>query len=188
MSSHQDLSPAKFYTYAHFRLDDGKCLYIGKGKSRRAWSKAGRSDWWKRTVAKHGYRVQILATWESEEDAFQHEKLLIACFRDMGHPLVNLTDGGEGMSGCRHSAETKVKISECARLQWSSVDARVAQAEKTRQRMAIPEARAVLSERAKQRMSSPEARRTLSERARNQMASPEVRTKLSLRMSGESNP
>ena len=128
-------SKSQYYTYAHFRADDGKCLYIGKGKGKRAWVTSKRSAWWKSVVAKHGYRVQILATWESEEEAFEHEKFLIACFRDMGHPLVNLTGGGEGPSGLKHSAETRAKMAERARQQWSSPEARAAQAERARQQM-----------------------------------------------------
>jgi len=84
-----------FYTYGHFRQDDGLCFYIGKGNGGRAYDKR-RSEYWKRTVAKHGIRIDILAHWDAEEEAFEHEKFLIKCFRDLGHPLANFTDGGEG--------------------------------------------------------------------------------------------
>ena len=160
MSSHQDIPRAKYYTYAHFRLDDGKCFYIGKGKSSRAWVTKGRSQFWKNVVAKHGYLVQILATWESEEEAFEHEKFLIACFRDMGHPLVNLTDGGEGVSGFKHGTEVRAKISAAA----STSEERAARSERQRQRMSSPEARQALVERAKQQWSDPYARQAQAER------------------------
>ena len=71
-----------------------------------------RNVFWQRTVAKHGKpHVEILANWDTEIEAFDHEKLLIASFKDMGFKLVNLTDGGEGPSGSKHSEETKRKLS-----------------------------------------------------------------------------
>jgi len=101
-----------FYTYAHY-TPQGRLFYIGKGSSeRRAYHMQGRNDYWNKIVAKYGNpEVQILANWNTEEEAFSHEKLLISCFRDMGYELANLTDGGEGTSGLRLSEEHKAKIS-----------------------------------------------------------------------------
>ena len=42
---------------------------------------------------------------------FEHEKVLIACFKDMGYKLANLTDGGQGSSGLKQLDETKQKRS-----------------------------------------------------------------------------
>lgn len=88
-----------FYTYIHTRASDNKPFYVGKGKGRRAHETRGRNDHWKRTVAKHGLKVDIAAEWPTEAEAFEHEKFLIACFRDMKMPLVNQTDGGDGLAG-----------------------------------------------------------------------------------------
>lgn len=98
------------YTYSHSRESDGQIFYIGKGSGRRAWAFGKRSEYWKRVAAKHGVTVQILATWPSEQEAFEHEKLLIACFLGMGHELCNHTAGGDGASGWKHSPETIAKI------------------------------------------------------------------------------
>lgn len=95
-----------YYTYAHFTADTKKLFYIGKGSKRRAWQTAGRNPFWKHTVAKHGHTVKILAKWETESDAFEHEKFLISCFDKQ---LVNLTDGGEGVSGIKQTEEHKEK-------------------------------------------------------------------------------
>jgi hypothetical protein len=47
----------------------------------------------------------------SEQAAFEIERAFIAAIgRFPDGPLVNLTDGGEGLSGHRHTAETKAKI------------------------------------------------------------------------------
>lgn len=97
------------YTYTH-QTADGRVFYVGKGKDRRAWAKNKRSVYWQRVVKKHGLQVQIAARWPTEAEAFEHEKFLIWCFRDMGAELVNFTDGGEGSSGWQHDAETVAKI------------------------------------------------------------------------------
>ena len=101
-----------FYTYAHY-TPEGRLFYIGKGSgNRRAYNFHKRNAHWKSIVAKYGNPdVQILAHWDTEEEAFDHERLLISCFRDLGHKLCNLTDGGEGPSGSKHSEETKAKLS-----------------------------------------------------------------------------
>ena len=96
------------YTYAHSKLD-GTIFYIGKGIGRRAYSK-NRNDYWKRIVAKYGYEVQILAYWDTEEEALDHEVLLISCMKDMKIELCNLTDGGEGATGYKHTNEHKTKL------------------------------------------------------------------------------
>lgn len=88
-----------YYTYIHIRESDGLVFYVGKGQRQRAWQRTGRSDWWHRAADKHGVEVIICGEFNSEVCAFTHEKILIAKFRALGHPLVNVTDGGEGSSG-----------------------------------------------------------------------------------------
>jgi len=99
-----------YYTYLHRRASDGQPFYVGKGMGSRAWSAKNRNQHWTRTCAKHGVTVEVLAHWSTEAEAFEHEKFLIWCFKDMGCKLVNMTDGGEGQSGYEHSDETKQKI------------------------------------------------------------------------------
>ena len=98
-----------YYTYGHYKADSKQLFYIGKGKDRRAHEKDSRSDYWRNIVNKHGYSIEIFAEWESEEDAFIHEKFLIECFRDLTD-LCNLTEGGEGCSGYIWSDEQKAKL------------------------------------------------------------------------------
>lgn len=92
------------YTYIHRRADDGKVFYVGKGSIKRSKSSWGRNTWWARVKAKHGIVVELVAQWPSEREAFEHESFLIACFRGMGEPLVNMTDGGGGCVGAVRSA------------------------------------------------------------------------------------
>jgi hypothetical protein len=100
----------RFYTYMHTRLSDNKVFYIGTGHGRRAWNTA-RNPHWKKTVAKHGYRVDICAEFETDREALQHEVFLIACFRDLYAPLVNYTDGGDDIAGFKKSLEERAKMS-----------------------------------------------------------------------------
>ena len=102
-----------FLTYAHY-TPQGRLFYIGKGSSeRRAHYFGGRNNYWNKVVAKYGTpEVQVLAHWDTEEEALSHEVLLISCFRDMGYELANLTDGGEGTSGYKHTEEHRRKNSE----------------------------------------------------------------------------
>lgn len=94
-------------TYAHYK-PDGSMFYIGKGSVSRAHSSSGRNVVWKRTVEKHGgFKVEILGRWKTEQEAFDHEIFLIDTIRKMGVPLVNISSGGLGSIGFRHTAEHK---------------------------------------------------------------------------------
>ena len=107
-----------YYTYLHTRNDTGKVFYIGKGQGKRCYNKKSRNKWWKHIESKAGRTVEILAYWNTNKEACEHERLLIACFRDMGYELVNICDGGEGnglpgklngMYGKTHSEEARAK-------------------------------------------------------------------------------
>ena len=99
-----------FYTYAHYKPKGG-LFYIGKGAGNRAYDMKMRNQYWHNVVAKYGNPyVEILANWNTDEEALDHEKLLISCFKDMGFKLVNLTDGGEGISGYKHTQEAIQKM------------------------------------------------------------------------------
>jgi len=99
-----------FCTYAHY-TPQGTLFYIGKGSNeRRPHYLKGRNNYWNKVVAKHGKpKVEVLARWQTETEAFEHEKLLISCFRDLGFKLCNLTDGGDGTSGYKQTEEHRQK-------------------------------------------------------------------------------
>lgn len=101
-----------FYTYAHY-TPQGRLFYIGKGSSlRRAKHFKNRNSYWDNVVKKYGApKVEILAKWPTEAEALEHEKFLILCFRELNYALCNLTDGGEGTSGHKQTAEHRAKIS-----------------------------------------------------------------------------
>lgn len=93
----------KWLVYAHYRLDTGECFYIGKGTEKRARAKDSRNPIWKRIEAKAGRKVVIVQYFENEQDALDFEIDLIAKY----NPTANITVGGEGISGFKHTEETK---------------------------------------------------------------------------------
>lgn len=97
-----------FYVYTHHRATDGAVFYVGKGTKGRAHKSHGRNAHWKRIVAKYGYYVNIVADGLTESEALEKETQLIAEIGKIA--LCNMTDGGEGMSGYRHSETGKLKI------------------------------------------------------------------------------
>ena len=115
--------------YQHRRKDTNEVFYIGISHEKyRPYSKLSRNVTWKSIVNKHGYEVDILISGCSWEDACKIEKALI---KDYGRadlelgPLVNLTEGGDGvrlfrekngMFGKKHKIDTLKKISENSKL------------------------------------------------------------------------
>jgi hypothetical protein len=86
--------------YTHAR-PDGRVFYVGKGTPRRARSICQRPKQHKDKIKKYGAQNIRITFYpcSSEQDAFSKEVLLIAHYRALGVPLLNLTDGGEGASG-----------------------------------------------------------------------------------------
>ena len=100
--------------YRHLRNDTGTPFYVGIGKTtKRAYSKYARNDHWHKLVNKAGYSVDIIYEGISWEEACKVEQYLIGLYgrKDLGKGgLVNMTDGGEGISGLKHTTETKARI------------------------------------------------------------------------------
>jgi hypothetical protein len=96
-------------TYTYLR-EDGTPVYVGKGPEKRAHDATGH-----RGLTPENRDRIILQEHPSEADAFEAEVFLISFYgrKDRGTGcLRNLTDGGEGSSGSRPSAETRRKMSE----------------------------------------------------------------------------
>ena len=108
-----------FYVYEHWRPDINLPFYVGKGNERRIKSKVRNNPWHKHIISKLsniGLKVElnIVQTFENEQDAFNFEKLLIETLKNVGIELTNQTPGGEGgptWLGKKHSEETKAKMS-----------------------------------------------------------------------------
>ena len=98
-----------FYVYAHFEKDTGRLFYIGKGSNKRAWDFWNRNRHWKSIVKKHGVEAVIVSKNLTEEEAFIFEAAIIMDF-DIGI-LATYTNGGPGISGYRHTDQSKERMS-----------------------------------------------------------------------------
>ena len=93
-----------YYTYMYCR-EDGTPYYIGKGKGQRINNPH-------RCGLPPVERRKYLKTNLAEEESFRHEMYMIHVLgrKDNGTGILrNLTDGGEGNSGCIQSEETVKK-------------------------------------------------------------------------------
>lgn len=120
-----DIIEIMWYCYLIENLVNGK-LYVGKAKnveerwkghkliSRNGKAKSPKYSYLHAAITKYGvenFTVKTIKGYASEKETFDNEKSHIAQLRAEGYELYNLTDGGEGKSGCKASDETKKKIS-----------------------------------------------------------------------------
>jgi hypothetical protein len=104
------------YLYRHIRLDKNEPFYIGIGSDaqyKRANSNNNRTKYWKNIISKTEYRVDILIDNLTWKEACEKEKEFIAIYKRKGDGgiLCNLTLGGEGVYGLKHSEEAKQLMS-----------------------------------------------------------------------------
>lgn len=110
----------RFYSYILFR-PSGVPFYVGKGQGGRCWSHlrgAGKKNTWKDSIIAQAQQNELeipivfIAENLLEEEAHWYEMAFIkAIGRFPNGPLVNMTGGGEGVSGLIHSSLTKAKMS-----------------------------------------------------------------------------
>ena len=107
-----------FCVYEHWRPDTGACFYVGKGLIKRVRSTIRRENERhcriREKLKKLGLSVEVrvVASGLSEWESFELERLRIFEYRNLGVDLANMTEGGEGASGSKHSEETKARISK----------------------------------------------------------------------------
>jgi hypothetical protein len=101
--------------YRHIRTDLNIPFYIGIGKEvTRAYSKTHRNDHWNHIVDKTSYDVHILFDDVSYEFAKEKEREFIELYKrkEDGGILCNLTKGGDGVLGIKHTEEARKKMGE----------------------------------------------------------------------------
>jgi hypothetical protein len=113
-----------FYTYIHKKKDTGEVFYVGKGCGKRAFDFIARNRYWKFIYKKHGFLVEIIKMFDIEKKAFDHERKLISTYLKKGCKLANVTSGGEGVSGYKHTISALNKLSELAKKQKHSSERR----------------------------------------------------------------
>lgn len=104
-----------FYVYEHIRPDTGMVFYVGKGSGYRLNSRSDRNRHWKFIVNKaSGFSSRIIFKSNDEELVLLVEQERIDQLRKLNIKLCNITDGGEGISGLKHSQKSKEKMREAA--------------------------------------------------------------------------
>ena len=129
-----------FYTYAYLR-EDRTPYYIGKGSGARTTARHIRRG---KNFIPPKDRILILKDNLTEEESFRHETYLISVLgrKDLGTGILrNLTDGGEGCTGMRHSDETRERIRQITTGVKQSEETIKKRVEKNRGQRRTPEQR-----------------------------------------------
>lgn len=154
-----------FVTYVHFRAD-GAPFYVGKGSPKRARHLAPklRNKHHGSIVAKDGAENIKVAVYpcSSEKAAFSLERVLVAAYRREGAVLVNLTAGGDGPAGMKHSEETRRQLAALATGKKKSAGTLAKLSASLKGHLVSEETRALLSLRRKGAVFGPEARANMS--------------------------
>jgi hypothetical protein len=127
----KDLNPSTCFIYSLSDPRTGQVRYIGKANdpkirlyghidSRRLLKKTPKNAWLRELIA-NGLQPTIdilettdLACWQDREQRW------ISAMRDAGASLTNITSGGEGTEGYRHSQESKEMIRAASFRMWSN--------------------------------------------------------------------
>jgi hypothetical protein len=116
-----------FYTYAYLR-EDGTPYYIGKGKESRIIRKHRRRNKQYFNPPNDTNKIIFLKKNLTEEEAFKHEKYMIAVLgrKELGTGILrNMSNGGEGSSGFIMSGEARQKLSISHKGKKKSIETRM---------------------------------------------------------------
>lgn len=104
----------KYYVYAWYIKDTNEVFYIGKGTGNRYRIRKRENSYFMKMLNSHDCGVRIIKDNMTEEEAFKHEKEMIAYYRKISCRMTNVLDGGEqppSTKGMKKSDETKQKMS-----------------------------------------------------------------------------
>lgn len=160
------MTASNFYVYVHNRLKNGEPFYVGKGRGKRCGAHQKRNPHWRNIVAKDGgFHISFIARNIDEQSAFIVEMETIDKYRSSGVNLANMTDGGEGISGFRHTDEARAKMSAKRKARITSAETRAKMSAAligNKRRLGIPHS-AETKAKYKLRVVSDETRRKMSE-------------------------
>lgn len=105
----------KYYVYAWYYEDTKKIFYIGKGTKYRYRSRKRDNEKLVEIINSNKCNSKILKGGLAEKEAFEYEKEMIALYKEKGHPLINIQNGGRlppSAKGLKRTEETKKKMSD----------------------------------------------------------------------------
>ena len=183
----------EFYVYKHIRLDNMTCFYVGKGKGDRK-DIPTRNIHHDNISNRYGHKVVVIKNNLNEDEAFELEREIIEDYvftfgygidiegyRDFSNKkyLTNMTFGGEGTSGRKHSEEAKRKISESEKGKKISEETKRKLSEAHKGRQFSEETKRKLSEANKGKKSSEDKKQKISEANKGRKLSEEHKKKIS---------
>ena len=112
----------RFYVYGWY-LSDGTCFYVGKGTGDRYRERSRRNKYWINIVVqeeREGRPVSVKKLHEglSEQDALSIEESLIKQLA----PKANLTLGGQGPTGYRHTYKALQSTGSAQKALWQDLN------------------------------------------------------------------
>lgn len=101
-----------YYVYEYIRLDTNEVFYVGKGKNGRYKTLNNRNPMFLNIVKSAPYKVIKVLENLSNEDALEAEMSFIKYRKSLGQASCNLTSGGQGAIGYKHTLESR-KLMQC---------------------------------------------------------------------------
>jgi len=184
------------YVYRHIRHDTNEPFYIGislktDNKYKRAFSKQGRSDLWKRITNKTSYSVQIILDNLTEEETKEKEKEFIKIYGriDLGTgTLCNFTSGGDGTLNFCPTDEFRKNASERMLGENNPMFGKYGEENPMYGVSRTKETKDKISAKAKGRVKSEETKQKISLALKGRVMSEETRAKMSAAQKGENHP
>lgn len=182
------------YVYTLTDPRNGMPFYVGKGHGKRCEFHLDEAKYYTNRKSKKLNKIRKLMSLGmkpiitkveenvSDAQAIDFECLLIAEMRDIGIPLTNMTDGGDGAKGYKHTEEHLKYVSELFKGRIVS--------EETKQKMRKPKSEEGRANMAKARLTttyrpSEETKRKTSEALRGRIITDEHKAKIKAGLIGK---
>lgn len=113
----------KYYVYVWYYTKDEKVFYVGKGCKYRYRSRKRDNAVLVNIINTNDCDSKIIKGNLNEKEAFEFEKEMIAYYKENGHPLINVQDGGHmppNAKGKKRSDETKIKMSDSMKAYYKN--------------------------------------------------------------------
>jgi len=153
----------EYYTYAYLR-EDMTPYYIGKGEKDRIYKK-GKGEV---KPPRDKSRIIFLKKNLTEQEAFKHEIYMIAIYgrKDNGTGILrNKTNGGDGISGYKHTTETRKNLSD-----MQTGKKRKPHSEETKKKISQANKGRCVSEETRKKLSEIQKGKTLSEETKKKIS------------------